>query len=400
MIILDLSTVESGVRSIGGVDTVCQMHLEGLRHFGDRRSEYIVLAFNGVGDLARNGEIRTIAPNIELHWYNYDRRVGMTRLLPNVVLNEWLVRRYIKRFRPHVVHSHNPAWHIFQYAKERKVLTLHSYKKIGRTPTGILNGLLHEDLIQPQSLRAADVVFSVSKEIADLLKQATNRQAVCVPNPIGTAYARVERTLPDDRINLLLSSSVMPQKRTLDALKVLRSLRPHEANVHLYIAGRHFDGCAYYASLRDYVAKHGLTEHVHFTGLLDLPSLVRQMSRTHIGLSMSENESFGLAPLEMIAAGIPVVTTEVGVFQWHKDVLQARGAETIRPGDIESAARRIADRIDRKDFAARPDLRAYLSEAFSLPSYIERNESSYAEGDAPVPHTAPNRELSRQATTT
>ena len=100
MIILDLSTVESGVRSIGGVDTVCQMHLEGLRRFGDRGSEYIVLAFNGASDLVHNGEIRTIAPNIELHWYNYDRRVGLAQFVPNVVLNEWLVRRYVDASAP------------------------------------------------------------------------------------------------------------------------------------------------------------------------------------------------------------------------------------------------------------------------------------------------------------
>ena len=191
-----------------------------------------------------------------------------------------------------------------------------------------------------------------------------------------------------------------PQKRTLDALKVLRSLRPRDANVHLYIAGRHFDGCAYYASLQDYVVEHDLTGHVHFTGQLDLPSLLWQMSRTHIGLFLSENESFGLAPLEMITAGIPVVTTEVGVFRWHKEPLQARGAETVQPGDVELATRRIADRIARKDFAARSDLRAYLTEAFSLPSYIERNETSYAEGDALVPLIAPSVKLPRQASTT
>ena len=108
----------------------------------------------------------------------------------------------------------------------------------------------------------------------------------------------------------------------------------------------------------------------------------------------------GLAPLEMITAGIPVVTTEVGVFRWHKEPLQARGAETVQPGDVELATRRIADRIARKDFAARSDLRAYLTEAFSLPSYIERNETSYAEGDALVPLIAPSVKLPRQASTT
>lgn len=377
MIIMDLSTVESGVRSIGGVDTVCQMHLEGLRRCGDSGDEYIVLTFNGANDLTRDGEIRMIAPNIELHSYNYDRRNGLARLLPNVVLNELLVRRYIKRFRPALVHSHNPAWHIFRYASEKKVLTLHSYKKIARSSAGILNDFIHERVIQRQSVAAADTIFTVSMEIIERLKEIDKNNITYIPNPIAERFFYNRRELPNDTINMLLLGVVSPRKRTMDALKLIHVLHRQKNNIHLYIAGRYSHGDQYYKALGEYIRKNNLEDNVHFVGSLDAPSLRDQLSRTHIGLSLSDNESFGLAPLEMLASGVPIIASDVGVFRWHRDELQKRGVDLIQPGDIALAAQVISARIRNKDFSTTPDLRTYLEASFSMHRYIDRNERGY-----------------------
>lgn len=377
MIVMDLSTIESGVRSIGGVDTVCQMHFEGLRRFGDGGNDYLVLAFNGANDLVCNGEIRSIAPNIELHWYNYDRRLGLARTLPNVLLNELLVRRYIKRFRPAIVHSHNPAWHIFRYAGEKKILTLHSYEEIGRKPVGMLNDFLHEKIIQRQSVAAAHTTFTVSMDIAERLKTRGKDNVLYNPNPIAERFFANRRRLAHDRINLLLVGMVCAIKRTIDAAKVLRSLRAEWNNVHLHIAGSYNKDNHYFKELARYIRANGLDGHVHFLGSLDARALSDQLSRTHVGLSLSENESFGLAPLEMLASGVPVVASNVGVFRWHRDELEKHGVDLIQPGDVDQAARLISARIRNNDFSTASDLRASLKASFSTRRYLDRNESGY-----------------------
>ena len=395
LLVMDLSALEGNVRSFGGVDTVCQMHLKGLKRWGRSDHDYVILAFNPANDLVRNGEVHGIASNVQLHWYNYNRRAGLAKVLPNVILNEWLIRSFIKSHRPQVVHSHNPAWHIFKHGDEKKVLTLHSYKKIGRKPVGPLNDFLHERLIQPQSVGAADVVSSVSKEIIDLLPRAGARQSAYVPNPIKESFFCNTRTAPNGPgINLLVSGHVSSQKRTLDAIKVLHRLRTLYADLHLFIAGRYEPSDPYYVSLRDYARTNGLADSVHFLGLLDLPSLRQQVRKIHIGLSLSESETFGLAPLEMMAGGLPVITTEVGVFRWCKDAFVERGVDIIRPGDVTGAAQAIAARIRDRSFTTSPSLRAYLEEYFSLPHYIGRSEELYGNaiavrGRVPAP-TAPH----------
>ena len=392
LILMELSALEPDIRSFGGVDSVCQMHLEGLRRHGDPEVDYVVLGFNPANDLASNGEVRALAPNIELHWYNYDRRVGLGRFVPNVVFNEWLVRRFIKRQRPDVVHSHNPAWGVSRYCGARKVLTLHSYQKIGRTPVGPLNDLFYETLLPVKSIGAADMVSSVSREIVEQLDRGHRTRAVHLPNPFVAGYSGIKRDLAGlPAVNLLMIGNAVPLKRILDGLEVMRRLKPRHPNLHLYVAGRYKPHDPYCRSLRDFSARHGLTERVHFLGRLDATSLSRRLSETHIGLSLSESESFGLAPLEMMAAGVPTIATEVGVIRWHKNAFQARGVDVVRPGDIAAIANAIEARIRDADYTISAELSAFVETAFSLREYIVRTEELYGSprpARAPVPRAA------------
>jgi polysaccharide biosynthesis protein VpsD len=106
------------------------------------------------------------------------------------------------------------------------------------------------------------------------------------------------------------------------------------------------------------------------------------LSRTHIGLSLSESETFGLAPLEMLAAGVPVITSEVGVFRSRKDAFAARGLDIVKPRDVSSFAARIRARLRDSDFSVNPALTGYLKQEFSLPGYMSKTEACYASGPA------------------
>lgn len=387
LILMELSALEPDIRSFGGVDSVCQMHLEGLRRHGDPEVDYVILGFNPANDLASNGEVHALAPNIELHWYNYDRRAGLGRLVPNVAFNECLVRRFIKRQRPDVIHSHNPAWGIFRYCDARKVLTLHSYQQIGRTSVGPLNDLFYERLLPAKSIGAADMVSSVSREIVEQLHRGRCTRAIHLPNPFIAGYSGIRRDLaglPD--VNLLMIGNAVPLKRILDGLEVMRRLKPRHPNLHLYVAGRYKPHDPYCRSLRDFSIRHGLAERVHFLGRLDAASLRRRLSETHIGLSLSESESFGLAPLEMLAAGVPTIATEVGVIRWHKDALQARGVDIVRPGDIAAIAKKVEERIGDDAYTVSAELSAYVEGTFSLREYVVRMEELYR---IPLPARAP-----------
>lgn len=67
------------------------------------------------------------------------------------------------------------------------------------------------------------------------------------------------------------------------------------------------------------VAKSGVSEQVEFIGKVEfstLPALYRSMS---LVCAVSRNEGFGLTPLEAMASGVPVLTSEAGAW---KDIVE------------------------------------------------------------------------------
>jgi polysaccharide biosynthesis protein VpsD len=392
MLLMALSALDNKTRSLGGVDTVCQMQLDGIRRYGGSGCDYIVIAFNPANDLASPHEEHVLADNLRLHWHNYARpRLGGP-LVPNVVANEWLIYQYIRKYRPHVVHSHSPAWHIARYSDARKILTLHTYRKIARLSVGPFNDFLHERVVQPCSIATADLVTTVSEEIARALDGRLREPVRYIPNPINECFFTASRALPPPpEMNLFMAGNIEPRKRTLDALAILAALRSEYPNLCLRIAGRHRAGDDYFQRFQEYIETNKLHGCVHFLGLLDQPAMLREMSRAHIGLSLSESETFGLAPLEMLAAGVPVITTEVGVFRSRKDAFEARGLDIIKPRDVASFAARIKARLRDDNPSVNPALTRYLKQEFSLSGYMSQTEECYALGSDTVSGTCPSR---------
>lgn len=63
-------------------------------------------------------------------------------------------------------------------------------------------------------------------------------------------------------------------------------------------------------TLECYVEKEGLDESVVFTGMMDNPFIVISVCDTYCYISL--NEAFGLAPLEAMAIGKPVIASNDG----------------------------------------------------------------------------------------
>ena len=378
MIIMILSSIE-GNRSLGGVDTACQNHLTGIMEYDNESgNEYIIIAFNPANDLQKEGVELRLKDNITLIWFNRSQGSIFSKIATNFLRNQLLVRSAVKRYRPHIVHSHMPDLHIQKYATEQKILTLHQYNKIGRSHVGYLNNIAHEKVIEPKSIRESDLITCVSKEVIDFVKIDHNKNPIYVPNSLNQKYFR-RRVLASDirEINIFLSGAITPGKRVMDALDVVEIVRHKYPSIHLRIAGRFGRNEAYNNSITERVRSQSLSKHVTLLGSIGIDQIIKEISKSHVALFMSECETFGLSPLECLAAGLPLVTTEVGVFQWHKEEFEARGVDIIKPGDVSSAARAIEKRISKNDFNNSINLSDFMNEKFSLKSNATQYLKAY-----------------------
>ncbi len=110
---------------------------------------------------------------------------------------------------------------------------------------------------------------------------------------------------PNDNKVVIHISNFRPVKRVLDCIRVLKEVRRHTP-AHLVMIG---DGPER-PPAETLAREIGLEDHVTFLG--KQPHVERLIPLAHVLLLPSELESFGLAPLEAMACGVPPVATRVG----------------------------------------------------------------------------------------
>ena len=200
-------------------------------------------------------------------------------------------------------------------------------------------------LDRPALRRAAAVHFTTEAERDEANRLSINfedRSAVVPPPWRGEARA------PDmeekaDRPTVLYMSRLHPKKNVRGLLRAWAQVVAERPDAQLWVAGDGDDD--YVQCLRDTVATHGLGESVSFLGFVSGDEKERVLREAWAFALPSHQENFGVAVLEAVAAGLPVVIS---------------GEVQLRSFIEENDLGRIVDRTDPSAIAA--GLRAVLSD--------------------------------------
>jgi glycosyltransferase involved in cell wall biosynthesis len=154
------------------------------------------------------------------------------------------------------------------------------------------------------------------------------------PTPSKRAEARTVLGLGEDDIVIGIVARLVPVKAHHVLLDAVAQLAPHEPRLRLVCIG---DGDLE-AELEERAAGLGLAERVRFMGLRrDVPDLVPGLD---IACLTSRYECAPLVIMEAMAAGVPVVTTDVGAVRDMID--DSVEGFIVPPGDVDALASRIA----------------------------------------------------------
>jgi N-acetyl-alpha-D-glucosaminyl L-malate synthase BshA len=192
------------------------------------------------------------------------------------------------------------------------------------------------------SILASDAVTTPSAWLAaathDKLDVPPDFAIDVVPNFVDTdRFSPGPTSTPAPSPTLIHVSNFRPLKRVDDVVRIFARVRA-AGPARLRLIG---DGPER-PRIEAQIAALGLTAEVEFLGeRIDLPKVLRDGA---LFLLPSETESFGLAALEAMACGLPVVATAVGGLQ---EVIVDGETGFLRPvGDVESmagCARRLLD---------------------------------------------------------
>ncbi|GIV18159.1 MAG: glycosyl transferase family 1 [Armatimonadota bacterium] len=239
-------------------------------------------------------------------------RVHNLRLTP--YLSQWYpgaLARYLKRFRPDVVHCHNTAWLksavACRWTHTPCVFTLHSY---------------HEAWLSQHCRRlkwaaaATDYVVGVAPGIDRLMVEILGvppERALYIRNGVADIY-QPEPPPPEWNATVSAAARVVGMVGRFDGkykdqatlVRAFSQVSAKVEGVHLVFIG---DGPGR-AQVESLARKLGLESRVHFLGMRqDVPVLLHALD---VFVLSSNVEGESLAILEAMSAQRPIVATDVG----------------------------------------------------------------------------------------
>ncbi|ADT68208.1 VpsD family glycosyltransferase [Pseudoalteromonas sp. SM9913] len=337
-LIMPLSTYDWGSNNCGGVDSVCQMLAEYMVNQDDANHRFTIIGLDPQSKTPFTGDVIRLSGNVDFIWLPASSK-QLKFKIPGIIWQNWHVRKLLKTLNPDLVHTHFWSLLIGSGFKGKSLVTVHSYKKIARRNVGVLNNFLYEKIIPLITTRRSDKVVVVGKQLQTALSNDGVKSQL-VHNPIDhvyfdTSYVKHERS----EIKLVTCALLTPRKKVEDSIDLLAELVSNGIDSTLAIIGPAADK-VYTEQLKKQVSSLGLENNVAFLGKLNKTQIVKQYLNADLGVFTSSEETFGLVPLEMLAVGLPLLTTEVGILEDEKTFFEKMGvlyfSDTITPNHIKN----------------------------------------------------------------
>jgi D-inositol-3-phosphate glycosyltransferase len=231
--------------------------------------------------------------------------------------------------------------------------------------------------------RRAGAIAVLSAQQAEMVRRSYRKDALVVPvgppahffDPPDRAAARARLGIPDD-VFLVVGMGTLVEHRRFEDLVEALSLLADDPRLRALIAGSDHEDPAYADRLAAQIGARELTGRVTLPrASLSDAELKDTYAAADVFVILSQRYGWGLAPLEALASGTPVILTPgAGVY----DILAGRPGVQVAPGPDPRA---IADAIRRwRSGAGRQGLestRTWLREEYALDSYVARMEQVY-----------------------
>jgi glycosyltransferase involved in cell wall biosynthesis len=287
----------------------------------------------------------------------------------------------IREFRPHILHTHTAkAGAVGRMAailagRARPEAVVHTFH--GHVLRGYFGGPATEvfRLLERRLARASDALIAVSPEVRDDLvrlgiapesKISVIRLGLDLANRVAAPPGardelRAALDIPGDAFVVGWLGRMTEIKRVDDLLRAFVELTP---DAHLLLVG---DG-PLRSRLEGLAREIGIGARAHFAGFRDDVGVVYAACDA-VALT-SANEGTPVTVIEALAAGVPVVSTDVGGVS---DVVEpGRSGFLTPPGDIAAIAEGLrllaADRGARERMGAAG--RASVSDRYSVPRLV------------------------------
>lgn len=285
-----------------------------------------------------------------------------------------------------LIHAHYAIPHASSAIMARQILERKGrYTPIVTTLHGTDVGLIGKDpLMEPLVTFAIDESDGVTAVSAALRRETydtfdTQKSIEVIPNFVDTArFHRRKKDhfrkaiAPNDEFILVHASNFRRLKRVDNVIRIFeRILQTKPAKLLLLGDGPERQ------KAEQQCRELGICDHIRFLGKQEAVEEI--FSIADLFLMPSESESFGLAALEAMACGVPVISSNVGGLP--EVVIDGVNGFAREPDDIEGMAEAAYTLLDEPELLAKfreAGIRE-ANEVYSLDAVIPQYEAHYAE---------------------
>ncbi|MGX1368401.1 glycosyltransferase involved in cell wall biosynthesis [Streptomyces canus] len=295
-------------------------------------------------------------------------------------LLEWLTRTVESR-GVQLVHGHNlhhfspvPALALSRLRERTGTPLLHTYHSIWP-----------EDPWTAQFCRSWDGHYVVSDYLAFACRTHLGIRAR--RTYLGIATSRF-RDLPPPRPGgvgtVLLPARLIPDKGAELAVRMVGRLRRTGLSVRLVLTSPH-EVVDWHEEQQGFLLRlNRLIDDLHLRPHVDLVPTPKELmprlyARSHVVVYPSDYpEPLGLAPLEAMSAGRPVVVTATGGLP--EAVIHGRTGYVVTPGDLDQLAERVRCLVLDPELAGRLGRqgRRHVERQFNLHTYVDKMSAQYS----------------------
>ena len=237
------------------------------------------------------------------------------RYLRGEIISKAIMKILNKRkLKPDMIHAHFTIPTGFAAVKIGKsmgipvIVTIHEDKK------WFLEEYRSNNKRIMETWKNTDALIRVNKEDVKLLKKI-NENSFYVPNGISPEIfkimdrkaARKRLNINEDEKIIFSHGAIIERKGFQFGIMALKDIAK-DHNINYYIGG---EG-PYKATLEKMIKKYNLEKFVHLVGYIPTEELPLWLNAADVFLFPSISESFGIAQLEALACGTPVVATKNG----------------------------------------------------------------------------------------
>lgn len=308
---------------------------------------------------------------IRLHGWN------ILMMRNSLGINRWinqslrLFERYKKKYgKPDIIHVHCGLYGgaVGKLIKDNYnipyVITEHSSLVMNHKLDNYHKNLLREGYDN------ADKLISVGKKLKDSMKRYTNNEIIVIPNIVDTTLFKCTEEKEIYKFKFISVCMLKVDKNIQLLLNAFANVFKDSNGTGIMVIG---DGPEK-ANLEALAEKLGIEKQVEFLGAVERVNLPKYLQKASAFVLPSNYETFGVAYIEALACGIPIIATRCG---GPEDFYEEKLGYIIPTGDLQALSKAMNDIVINYNEFKRDEISKYIKEKFSKQVVVKAIEKVY-----------------------